>query len=211
MDFRGLYLVTAPTVEPVTAAEVKLHTRIDMSTEDTLIETWIKSARRLAEDYQRRAYIFQVWDMTMDVFPASIVDIPRAPLQQVLQISYYNYLNAETILYYTHLNDETTTSTTPEPDPSIGTDNFIIDTLMEPGRVALAYGVTWPVVTLRPIYAVRFRYLAGYGATAASVPETVKDAIMLYCAYRYENRAAESGAAPKQFYDLLAPDRIHLP
>jgi len=210
MDFRGLYLVTAPTVEPVTAAEVKLHTRIDLSTEDALIESWIKSARKLAEDYQRRAFITQTLEIVLDKFPGDVIKIPHPPLQQVLQISYFDYLNAETILYYTHLQDETT-STTPEPDPSIGTGNFIIDTRSEPGRVSLGYGVTWPTDTLRPIDAVRIKYLAGYGDTAASVPETVKDAIMLYCAYRYENRTAESGSAPKQFYDLLAPDRIQLP
>jgi len=211
MEINGLHLVTAPSVEPVTAAEVRLHTRIDLTTEDTLIETWIKSARQLAEDFQRRAYINQVWEMTLDKFPANIFELSRPPLQQVLQISYFDYLNVETILYYTHLQDESTTSTTPEPDPSIGTDNFIIDTRTEPGRVSLAYGYSWPAVTLRMIDSVRIKYLAGYGGTGASVPETIKDAIMLYCAYRYENRTAESGNAPEQFYNLLNPGRIYQP
>jgi uncharacterized phiE125 gp8 family phage protein len=56
----------------------------------------------------------------------------------------------------------------------------------------------------------RVTLLAGYG-DPVDVPDTVKDAICLYCAYRYENRTAESGEAPKQFYDLLTPDRMWHP
>jgi len=212
MEHIGKYLrlVTAPTVEPVTAAEVRLHTRIDSSAEDAVLNVWIATARRLAEDFQRRAYITQTWECGFDAFPASMFWLPRCPLRQVLQISYFDVDNDETILYYTHLNDETT-STTPEPDPSVGTDDFWIDLYAEPGRVSLAYETTWPTATLRPIDAVRVRYVAGYGATSATVPAAVRDAIMLYCAWRYENRTAEAGEAPEQFYNLLNPERICWP
>jgi len=104
-----------------------------------------------------------------------------------------------------------TTTTTPAPNVIDDDGTFIIDTDSEPGRLCLAYSETWPTVTLRPHKAVKIRYWAGYGPTADSVPDTVKDAIMLYCAYRNENRAGEITETPKQFYDLLTPERIYTP
>jgi hypothetical protein len=54
------------------------------------------------------------------------------------------------------------------------------------------------------------RYVAGYGIDTGDVPAKAIDAIMLYCAYRNENRASENDAAPKQFFDILRADRVHL-
>lgn len=203
-------LITAPTIEPLVVDEVRLHTRIDHTVEDSLLASWIKAGRQHAEDYQRRAYIQQVWEIGFDGFPETPILLPRPPLMQVLHIKYIDYQGNETYLYYTHEQDETTT-TTPDPDTSIGEDDFIIDTDSEPGRISLAYEGTWPVSTLQPINSVKIKYIAGYGDLGKYVPDTVKDAIHLYCAWRYENRVGEGGELPSHFYDILRPGRLYYP
>lgn len=178
-------LVTGPATEPVTASDVKLYARVSGSTEDALINTWIKAGRIAAEDFQNRAYIEQTWRVFFDAWPTSPFDVPRAPLIETVALTYYD-------------TDETL--------HTFAEANYIIDTA-EIGRISLQYGLTWPTTTLRPINGVSLAYKAGYSDSADDVPDDVKDAIYLYCAYRYENRAGEEDI-PKAFYDILAPRRI---
>jgi len=216
----ALKTITDPLTEPVTAAEAKLHTRISYTTEDALINTWIKAGRKLAEDFQRRAYIAQQLELTLDAFPDFPLLLPRAPLMSVSQIRYFDYEDTETVMYSNDTDQSTTTttmgpttSTTTTAEPNVITDDgtFIIDTDSEPGRICLAYGETMPSVVLRPHISFKIRYWAGYGPVASYVPQTVRDAIMLYVAYRNESRAGEVERVPRQFYDLLAPERIFTP
>ena len=51
----GLKVVTAPTVEPVTLAEAKLHQRVDLDADDALISMWISAIREHAEHLTERA------------------------------------------------------------------------------------------------------------------------------------------------------------
>lgn len=198
-------IITQPAIEPVTAAEVKLHTHISGTTEDTLLEKWIKSARIQAEAFMNQAFIGRIIEMSFDCFPDCPIEIPYSPLMQLISIKYFDYLNAETTLYYDGTDPIGTTEEGGE-EPTTNSD-FIVDVSGLPGRIGLAYEKSWPVVTLRPIDAVRVRSAVGYGLTAADVPDNVKDAIMLYCTYRNENRAGEFERAPKQFFDLLRFDR----
>lgn len=202
----NLYLVTPPSIEPVTLADVKLHTHIGHSVEDGIINNWITAARILAENYQRRAYIGQIWEMAFDCFPELPIYFPRAPLIGLMTIKCYDQDNAETVVYDSVDNPITTTEE-PGTEPSTNA-NYFVDENSEPGRLNFAYGKTWPSITPRSMSAVKIRFAAGYGLTAADVPATVKDAIYLYCAYRNENRAGEIERAPRQFYDILTPDRI---
>jgi len=203
----SLKLITTPEIEPVTLAEVKLHARISHAVENDILEKWIKAARIEAENFQRRAFIGQIWELAFDTFPTTLpIQLPRAPLLQLISIKCYDYANVETILYYDGYNPVTTTE---EGIDSAANSDFIVDTKSEPGRVTLAYGITWPSVTLRSIDAVKIRYAAGYGIEADDVPENVWDAIILYCTWRNDNRAAETDF-PKQFYDLLSGDRLYL-
>lgn len=203
----SLRLITVPEIEPVTLAEVKLHARISHDVEDDLLKKWIKAARIEAENFQRRAFVGQIWELAFDAFPTTLpIQLPRAPLLQLISIKCYDYENTESILYYDGYNPVTTTE---EGIDSADNGDFIVDTKSEPGRVTLAYGITWPSVTLRSIDGLKIRYAAGYGIEAADVPENVWDAIVLYCTWRNDNRAAETDF-PKQFYDLLAQDRLYL-
>ena len=54
----------------------------------------------------------------------------------------------------------------------------------------MKYSQTWPSETLRTSDAILIRYIAGYGATAASVPEEVKLAMLMMIGHFYENREA---------------------
>ena len=179
-------LKTAAGVEPVTSAEVKLYARVAHSVEDSLITSWIKAARKEAEDYQHRGYIEQVYRMTYDSFPGSCIEFPRPPLISVDSVKYYDTEDTENVF---------------------GSGNYFVDLNSEVGRLSLNYGVAWPTVTLRPLNAVIIEFTAGYGADADVVPDSVKNAIYLYCTYMYENREAEN-TFPKEFYDLLRPDRM---
>jgi hypothetical protein len=149
-----------------------------------------------------------MWEIAFDCFPDMPLFLPRTPCIGVVSIKIYDYANVETVLYNCHDNPITTTE---EPGTDLAANsNFIIDTDSQPGRIGFAYNIQWPSVTLRSMSAVKIRFAAGYGLDASDVPATVKDAIMLYCAYRSENRACEVDEAPKQFYNLLAKDRVYL-
>lgn len=100
--------------------------------------------------------------------------------------------------------------TVPAGTPLPANEDFIVDTTSSrPGRIALAYNVVWPGVTLLPIGGLRIRYRAGYGETAADVPDYIKAAIILYCTYASENRAGEVPEPPKEFFNLLDQERIY--
>ena len=184
---RHYRLNAAAALEPVTAANVKLYARVAHSVEDTLITSWIKAAVKLAEDYQHRAYIEQTWKLAYDRFPGSCILVPRPPLISVQSIKYYDYDDNET---------------------TFSASNYSLDIIAEVGRIYLNYGVQWPTVTLRPRNAVIIDFTVGYGDEAADVPDSVKNAIYIYCTHMYENREAENGTIPKEFYDLLRPDRM---
>ena len=135
--------------------------------EDSLLAGLIQAAREYAEGYQNRALCTQTWELVLDDWPrGDYVDIPLPPLQSVTDIKYKD--NAGT---------ETTWAAT---DYIVDTDSFV-------GRVALAYGCSWPNTILYSVGGIRIRFVAGYG-TAAYVPQVVKQAILLLAAHWYENK-----------------------
>ncbi|HBR33190.1 MAG TPA: hypothetical protein DD734_01040, partial [Firmicutes bacterium] len=84
--------------------------------------------------------------------------------------------------------------------------NFFVDTDSECGRLGFAHGQGWPTgVELRPMNAVKIQFTAGLGDDGTTTPSAVKDAIMLYCAWRNQNRAAEKekDQIPLQVYSLV--------
>lgn len=181
--------ITPPEVEPVTIEQARLHAHISHTAEDALIEMWISSARRLAEEYQRRAYNIQKWEMTFDSYPEMPIDIPRPPLKSIESVKYYDENNLE---------------------HSIELSQFFVDTSSEPGRVGFNKNCDWPAVNLRAMSALKIVFVAGHDIDTETIPENVVDAILLYMTYRDQYRAAEVDSAPPQFYHLLGHDRIDL-
>ncbi|MGE5553301.1 MAG: head-tail connector protein [Betaproteobacteria bacterium] len=163
----ALVLITPPDVEPVTLQEAKAHLRIDGTEEDALITALITAAREYCEACQSRAYLEQTWELVLDAFPKeAYIELPRPPLRSIVSVKYIDKDGAETTW-----------------DPT----NYVVDTASQPGRLVLAYGKTWPAVTLRPA-GVRVQYKAGYGTAASAVPARVRQAMLLLIGHWYEHR-----------------------
>lgn len=185
----GLTLSTAPTVEPVTTAEARKQVELPTSytTHDTHLDRLVKAARLKAEEITGRQICTATWDLFLDSFDYDEpwLYVPKPPLQSVTSITYVDTDGAT----------QTWTST-----------NYVVSVSREPGRIALAYGITWPSIRFQPD-AVRVRYVAGYGA-AASVPESIKQAILLMVGHWFDHRedavvGATASEVPNAARDLL--------
>ncbi|MGV0982627.1 MAG: head-tail connector protein [Polynucleobacter sp.] len=160
--------------------------------DDTEITTMIKTARRLAENIQGRATINRTYELTLDAWPCGCIDLPMPPAVSVTSI-----------IYTTSAGTATTWSAT----------EYQLDATGFVGRISPTYGYSWPSETLRTLAGIKVTYVAGTGATAATVPNEVKHAIMLLVGELYENRedsdTMEHNKIPWGIMALLGQDKVY--
>ena len=158
----GLAQTTAPTLEPLTLAEVKRYVRVsqDISEHNEELTDLLKAARQDLEDRTNRQVMNASWTLKLDAFPyrSGVFYLPRAPLSSVTSITYLEAVAGASTAW--------------------SSSNYRVSTTVEPGEVRLAYGISFPSVY--PISnAVTIVYVAGYGATQATVPPKIKQAIAM--------------------------------
>lgn len=181
---------TPPSVEPLTIAEAKSHLRLETSTDDVLVASYVKAAREYVEDIGNLALVDQGLTLRLDQFPGQwpygfpgqydyvprrttltwaeryVIDVPRAPLKTVTSIQYVDI------------------GGTPQTvDPAL----YQVDPYQRPGRILPAYGQTWPIARAQS-NAVTIVLTAGFGADGSAVPESIRQLIRLLVAHQYELR-----------------------
>jgi uncharacterized phiE125 gp8 family phage protein len=168
-----LETVTAPTVEPVTAQEAYDFLRIDQEDDASLIEdVLIPGVRKAAEAYTGCAFITQTLRVTVDtpdVRPGIAlpyrtsgdyrVSLPRSPIQSVTSVI--------------AVLEDGTTETVSSAD-YYATEDEIVFLNALPAR--------------RARQGLRITYVAGFGASAASVPADVRLGFLKSLATVYDNR-----------------------
>lgn len=95
---------------------------------------------------------------------------------------------------------------TDDTEYSFAGSNYFVDTKSEPGRVGLAYGISWPSTTLREFNGICVTFVAGETA-AASVKKAWKQAMLLQISHLYENREGQGGVC-EGAERLLWKDRL---
>lgn len=180
----------APATEPVTTSEAKAHVRVDISDDDALIGTLITSAREYVEETARRSLVTQTWKLYLDRWPGvDYITLPRPPLQSVTSVKYTDKDGVQT---------------------TWANSNYLVDSDSEPGRIVLAYDVSWPdTVELRPMNPIEVVFVAGYGAAAAA-PQRWKQAILLLAGHWYENREATVDGAIQRPIPFAVESLINL-
>lgn len=162
----------APAAEPISREEAKLYSRIDISTDDTLIDLLIKAAREEVETYTGRAFVKRTYRADIPRF-FDVMELPHPPVIAISGIQYY-------------------TATSPAALTTLATSNYTLDR----NRVIRSYDGTWPAVDPVP-NAVQITYTAGYPATsspevpAENVPGAIKAAMFLIIGDLYENREGQ--------------------
>lgn len=183
----SLIIITAPTVEPVTLAEAKLHCKVDGTDDDTLLTALIVAARQQAEHRLGRALCTQTLEKVLDTFPDDI-KLPMPPAKTIVSVKYLDTAGVE---------------------QTLASNTYSLDKDSEPGWLTPAYGLSWPDTYAVP-NAVRVRYTCGYGA-AADVPPSIKAWMLMAVGTLYGQREAiiigvSAGEVPRDFFaGLLDP------
>jgi uncharacterized phiE125 gp8 family phage protein len=172
--------VIAPTLQAVTLAEAKAHLRVDVSDDDALITAMIVAATDVAEGITERALLPQTWQLTLDAIPCSGVIVLQRPT--VTAVSTMKYVHASTGVLTT----------------LAGTEYQLAAASDVTARLVPAYGKAWPAVQ-PSLESVQVRFMCGY-ADVASVPQAIKNWMLLQVAELYENRSLTERA---KFVDFM--------
>lgn len=179
----ALKLITPATVMSVSLEDVKLQARMDEDVLDSRINAYIATATQMAEQATGRALMLQTWELSLDAFPCEF-SLTRVPAVSITSLKYLDADGTQQTLgsgLYTLHN----------------ADDF------GPATVEPLYGTSWPICRDQT-NAVALRYVAGY-ADAASVPQSIRDWIILMVSAMVDNPAIESST---QTYSLGFADRM---
>lgn len=166
--FDSLKLLTGPTVEPVTLADMKNYLRVVGTDEDSLITNQIAAARQKVEKILGRALITQSWIKVSSISLRRIT-IEYPPLQSITSIKTYDDADVATVN---------------------SSANYIVVSTSEPGLVLLKKGVSW--LTHRNDASFEIIFVAGYGDAASDIPEEIIEGVKMYVTKIYNRRGDES-------------------
>lgn len=199
----GLSLVTGSSIDPISLAEAKAHCRVTSTDEDGLLVGYILAARQYVESITNRLLITQTWDFFIDqdwpyVFDFDsktnrrLIEIPRAPVQSIMSIMYVDTAGAT---------------------QTLASNQYLVDTSTPITRIEPAYSVCWPQVRCQA-KAITVRFIAGYGDGPGSVPEPIRQAMLMLVGFWYETRETVNvgnitSELPLSTQALLAPFRLY--
>lgn len=151
--------------EPIALADAKAQCLID--TDITELDDWlttfaIPAARARCEIATWRQLLTRTWDLLLPGFPrAHVIELPLAPLQTVVSVTYYDASDSQQTLAVSEYQ-----VVAPAGERCAR------------GWIELKATKSWPS-TYDRLDAVRVRFTAGYGTTAAAVPTLLRQAMLL--------------------------------
>lgn len=180
-------LVTGPSIEPVSLAELKLWLRVSDNDEDDLIAGLITAARLMLEADTHLLFIAQTWRIRLDQWPSGeVFNIPLSPLRNIEEIKIYDRNNIAV---------------------TVSPQNYFVDA--SPGTARVFFTGAQPQPERR-IAGIEIAGSFGFGVTPDEVPDPIRLALRMLAARWYENRGdatADSAGLPSEIASLVAPYR----
>jgi uncharacterized phiE125 gp8 family phage protein len=166
-------VVTPPAVEPVDLAEGIQQARGIVAGQEDLFTRKLVAAREMGEKHTRRSFITQTLAVWFDRWDGvGIMELPRGKVQEVVSVTTYDDYNQATVA-----------------DPSIYL--LAADTLI--------FNEWLPYY--RPSRGIKVLIKSGYGDDPEDVPALIREGILEYAVFLYENRLGE---APEVKYQAMA-------
>lgn len=206
-----LQQITGPAVEPVTVVDMRLHSAITDTAQDSNLLVYIAAARAYAESWCGRSFITQTWKRTLNSFPGRATQgyVPFGEEDSVpdnaILLDRGPVISVDSIVY-TAMDGS---------NPTLAPTEYVSELSGCPGIVTPVFGKIWPI-PLPQIGAVRVSYTAGYGPNPIDVPAGIRHWIMMRVATIFENREevailARGKIEPLPYVDsLLDPYRVVL-
>lgn len=179
-------LIAPPSAEALALDEVKAHLRLDGSDEDALLSSLIRVAREHLERVTGLCLMAQGWRLYLDSVPEDgVIQIARGPVQAI-----------ESVMLYDAGGEEV----------SLPLDGHVLDRGARPARLILGH----PAEGARAINGIEIDFSAGFGDTAADVPDTLKRAMLMHVAQMFAFRGAvavtdQPADIPDGYDRLIAP------
>ena len=181
-----LFPTAPPAAEPVTLGEARAHLRVDGHDEDGLIGQLVTVAREHLERETGRVLIARPFRLCLDDWPADgVIRIGWGPVREVTAVTVYDGKgNATAASLADHLLDG-------EARPA----RLWLRDLPVPGRM---------------LNGIEIDFVAGFGASGADVPDTLKRAMLLHVAAMFSLRGAipveaQPAVMPPGYERLIAP------
>lgn len=181
-----LFPTAQPAAEAVTLAEARAHLRVDGDDEDVLIAQLITVAREHIERETARVLIARPYRLCLDDWPADgVIRIGLGPVREVTGVTVYDG----------------------EGQPAVvSLADHLLDGEARPARLWLRD----PPASGRMLNGIEIDFIAGYGASGADVPDTLKRAMLLHVAAMFAVRgagpvAAQGAVMPAGYERLIGP------
>ena len=181
-----LFPTAPPAAEAVTLAEAKAHLRVDGNDEDALIAQLITVAREHLERETARVLISRPFRLCLDDWPADgVIRIGCGPVREVTGVTVYD--------------DKGNATAVPLAD-------HLLDGEARPARLWLRD----TPAALQALNGIEIDFVAGFGASGADVPDTLKRAMLLHVAAMFALRGAipveaQPAVMPPGYERLIAP------
>lgn len=178
-------ILTPPTVEPLSLADIKAQLKIDTADEDDLLTSLITTARQHLEAETGLCLMTQTLRLYLDDWPASeVIHLPKTPVQTIDAVTVYDE-NGHAV--------------------QASLQDHLLDGQARPARLWLRN----PPLPGRPINGIEIDFTAGFG-TATEVPDTLRRAMSLHVATMYAYRGVvaptdQPAALPLGYERLIAP------
>jgi uncharacterized phiE125 gp8 family phage protein len=161
-------IITLPTAEPVTLADLKKHVRAEYySEDDSYLLALAKAGREYVENFTGKVLAITVFELSLDSFPRGPIKIEKGPLNSVAAVKYIS------------------------PETGLEVDHYQVDAVSDPGWIAPSTIAGWPS-TMTTLNAVKIRFTAGY----TTAPAPLKQAILELVGNWFEMREATSLERP---------------
>tara|TARA_R100000781_G_scaffold81963_1_gene50526 strand:+ start:488 stop:1069 length:582 start_codon:yes stop_codon:yes gene_type:complete len=165
MAHRSLKVNTLATNPLFSTADAKDFLKVDTTADDTLIDNLIKAATQSCEIYTNRYFLDTLVTQYADKW-VDIENLYKSPVSAITHIKYY------------------------DSDDSLQTlagTVYLLDEVSQPARIGLKPNQSYPNIANR-INAIEVKYTVGYGTAASSVPEAIRQAVLITIGNWYENR-----------------------
>ena len=179
-----LQIVSGPSAEPVSLAQVKLRLRLTSTNDDALITSQITPAREFAEKITSKSLASKTYKYFSDRFPWSgnAIELPVPPLTGVTAIKYLDENSA------------------PQTWASDLYNVYNLGMMRVHGIIRPVPGGAYPVTLVGFEQTVEVDFTAGfgYGTAAPYCPSYIQESIIRLTVYLYENPNASENQITRE-------------